>query len=149
MIGEDFPQLVRYEGRKLQSKKYQASKAYNKSVREKVLRHKLIEKYESLRSNHSSLTNEEKQAALDSIDAQKTEFMRCGEEHCRKIMRGTIENSPQVKLWIKRRRLFNWILKHKLSPLKDPRNLFRACRVMAKAGGPLAVRQPRDYSIQQ
>jgi hypothetical protein len=149
MIGEDFPQLVRYEGRKLQSKKHKAQKAYNKSLRKNVIQHKLIEKYDSLRLHHHHLTKEEKQSAINKLDNQKTELMYCGENKCRKIMKGPIECSPQVKLWIERRRVFNWILRHKLSPLKDPQNLYRACRVLAKAGGPLSVRQPNEYTVDQ
>jgi hypothetical protein len=86
MIGKDFPQLVRYEGRKLQSKKHRARKAYNKSLHKNVIQHKLIEKYDSLRLHHHHLTEEEKQAAINKLDNQKTELVYCGENQCRKIM---------------------------------------------------------------
>jgi hypothetical protein len=149
LIGEEFPKLTRYAGRKLQSKKHSPRKTYNRFVRSNFLRHRIPQKYDYLRSNHHSLSEQEKQLAIDKLDKQKTEIMLGGEKGCRKIMKGTIENSPKVGMWLKRERVFNWMLKHKLSPLKDPRNLHRACRVLSKAGGAMTVKLPKYYTVDE
>ena len=150
MIGEDFPKLVRLPGRKLQASKYHPRKSYVKSLRGNIVRHKITERYDDLRVNHHSLSTEEKQTAIDKLDRQKCELMEAGEKGCRKIRKGDIPHSPSVSEWIKRLRLFNWMLKHKESPLRDPRNLYRKCYVLDKPRViPLRIRQPREYSIDQ
>jgi hypothetical protein len=149
LIGEDYPKLVRQPGRKLQAKRHSSRKAYNRSLHKNIRRHKLIEKYQSLQSNHSSLSEEDKQIAINKLDRQKTEFMKCGESGCRKICKGKLDFSPQVAMCERRRRVFKWILKHKQSPLKDPRNLYRACRTLSKPGGAYIVLHPNKYSEEQ
>lgn len=150
MIGEDFPKIVRLPGRKLQAKKSNPRKAYIKSLKRNIKRHRLTEKYEDLAHNHAHLNSEEKQTAINKLDTQKTEFMTCAESDCRKIKRGTIPYSPTIANWIARRRVFAWMLRHKLTPVKDPRNLFRKCKVLDRATTfPIRVRQPRDYTVEQ
>ncbi len=42
------------------------------------------------------------------------------------------------------------MLRHKERPLKDPRNLFRKCKVLDKVKSlPIRVKQPSEYTIDQ
>ena len=150
MIGEDFPKLIRLPGRKLQSKKHAARKAYNKYLRRCIKQHRLIEKYEALTKNCQQMSEHEKQAAVDKLDRLKKEFMLGSEKRCRKIRRGKIPCSPKVSMWLERKRVFEWILRHLTKPLKDPRNLYRKCRVMSKSSTfPIKIKQPQEYTADQ
>ena len=150
LIGEDFPKVVRLPGRKLQASRHKPRKAYIKSLRKNIKQHRLIEKYEALLLGHHSLSEVDKQKQIDKLDLIKTEFMTCAESSCRKIYSGTTPYSPTIAKWLARRRVFVWMLRHKERPLKDPRNLFRKCKVLDKVKSlPIRVKQPSEYTIDQ
>jgi hypothetical protein len=69
-----------------------------------------------------------------------------GEKQCSKKCTGPLEFSPRVSTWIARLRLLRWIRTHKVTPLKDPRNLFRTCRAQERK---LDIKQPRQYSLKE
>jgi hypothetical protein len=59
-------------------------------------------------------------------DMQLEEIIKCSEQKgCRKTYSGTYESSPIFTFWLRRVRLWRRALQHKLSPLPDPRNLYR------------------------
>jgi hypothetical protein len=149
LVGSELPKLVRQPGRRLQATSYKSSKLYCRSFRKNILHHKLTNKYNSLREHHASLTVQEKHQSINSLDHQKEEFMRCGEKNCKKIFVGPLPHSALVSRWTDRKELFEWMLKHKEKPLKDPRNLFRKCRVLAKVDPSFPIKQPRDYTIKE
>ncbi len=96
------------------------------------------------------MSEHEKQAAIDKLDRLKKEFMLGSEKRCRKIRRGKIPCSPKVSMWLERKRDFEWILRHLTKPLKDPRNLYRKCRVMSKSSTfPIKIKQPQEYTADQ
>jgi hypothetical protein len=146
LIGDEFPQVVRLPGRKLQAKRYHLRKSYNNFVRRNIRRHRMIERYDSLRLNSQLLSTPAKQVAIDSLDNQTTELMLGGEKQCSKKCTGPLEFSPRVSTWIARLRLLRWIRTHKVTPLKDPRNLFRTCRAQERK---LDIKQPRQYSLKE
>lgn len=147
LLGPEYSQLVRLPGRKLQAKRYRIRKAYNKSLRDNIKRHRLTEKYHHLSQEHRTMTSEELQGQVNKLDSQKTEFMRCAESKCKKKCAGKLPCSPKVSYLFKRLRLFDRIRKHKVCPLKDPRNLHRKCRVLAKDCSEMEIKQPNDYTL--
>lgn len=149
LIGEDFPSLIRLPGRNLQASKRRISKAYNRRLRKSIIRHKLIEKYDHLRDSHLGLSEHEKQVAVDKLDAIKSELMKGAEKSCRKRMVGRLANSPMVSKWLKRQSLLKWIRRHLQSPLRDPRNLFKRCKVFSSNHPEMLVKQPRDYTLEE
>jgi hypothetical protein len=150
LIGEDFPKVVRLPGRKLQASKHRPHKAYIKSLRRNIKQHRLIKKYEELLFGHHSLSDEEKQRQIDKLDLQKNDFMTCAESNWRKIFSGKTPYPPTIAKWLAQRRVFVWMLRHKKRPLKDPRNLYRKCKVLDKAKSfPIRVKQPSEYTINQ
>eukprot|EP00956_Cyclotella_meneghiniana_P007317 scaffold9944_cov52-Cyclotella_meneghiniana.AAC.5 len=59
LLGSEYSQLVRLPGRNLQAKRYRVRKAYNKSLRDNIRRHKLTEKYHQLYQSHQSMSPQE------------------------------------------------------------------------------------------
>eukprot|EP00956_Cyclotella_meneghiniana_P023577 scaffold46160_cov42-Cyclotella_meneghiniana.AAC.2 len=147
LLGSEYSQLVRLPGRKLQAKRYRVRKAHNKSLRDNIRRHKLIEKYHELYQSHESMSPQEISMRINQLDREKTELMKCAESKCKKKCAGKLPNSPKVSYWCKRLRLFDRIRKHKISPLKDPRNLYRSCAVLSKDCSEMEVLQPKDYTL--
>jgi hypothetical protein len=147
LVGSELPKLVRQPGRRLQASSYKCSKLYCRSLRKNILHDKLTGKYNTLRTNHASLTEQEKQLHINLLDQQKEDFMKCGENNCKKKFVGPLPYSALVTRWTDRKDLFVWMLKHKEKPLKDPRNLFRKCRILAKVDLSFPIKQPSEYTI--
>ena len=147
LLGPTYSKIIRQPGRKLQAKRRRMVKAYNKSLRQNILRHKIIEKYDTLRLDSPNLPEEVKQHAINKLDNIKSQFMVCGENGCNKKRVGKLACSPLISAWWKRRRLLQWIQRHVNRPLHDPRNLFRRVRTFNKENPSMAVRQPRDYTL--
>jgi hypothetical protein len=149
MIGEDFPKMIRLPGRKLQSKKHAARKAYN-ITNIYIKQHRLIEKYEALITDSQHMSEQERQVATDKLDRIKKECMLGSGKRCRKIRHGKIPCSTKVSMWLQRKRVFEWILRHLTKPLKDLRNLYSKCCVMSKSSTfPVKVKQPNEYTANQ
>ena len=83
LVGHEFKKLVRLPGRKLQTSSYKSTKAYCASFRRNIIRHRLTEKYDALRTNHHSLDTNQKQTGINSLDCQKTDLMVCAEKNCK------------------------------------------------------------------
>eukprot|EP00956_Cyclotella_meneghiniana_P013313 scaffold19184_cov46-Cyclotella_meneghiniana.AAC.3 len=147
LLGSEYSQLVRLPGRKLQAKRYRVRRAYNKSLRDNIRRHKLIEKYHQLYQSHESMSPQDISQRINQLDREKTELMKCAESKCKKKCAGKLPNSPKVSYWCKRLCLFDRIRKHKINPLKDPRNLYRSCAVLSKDCSEMEVLQPKDYTL--
>ena len=149
LLGSEYSQLVRLPGRKLQAKRYRVRKAYNKSLRDNIRRHKLTEKYHQLYQSHQSMSPQEISQRINQLDREKSELMKCAESKCKRKCAGKLPNSPKVSYWCKRLRLFDRIRKHKITPLKDPRNLHRSCKVLAKDCSDMEILQPNDYTLEE
>eukprot|EP00956_Cyclotella_meneghiniana_P030531 scaffold77050_cov44-Cyclotella_meneghiniana.AAC.2 len=111
LLGPEYFQLVRLPGRKLQAKRYKIRKAYNKSLRDNIRRHKLTEKYQRLYQSRQTMTHSKISQEIHKLDKMKTEFMRCAESRCKKKCAGKLPCSPKVSFWFKRLRLFDRIRK--------------------------------------
>eukprot|EP00956_Cyclotella_meneghiniana_P038869 scaffold161364_cov40-Cyclotella_meneghiniana.AAC.1 len=86
---------------------------------------------------------------INQLDREKSELMKCAESKCKRKCAGKLPNSPKVSYWCKRLRLFDRIRKHKITPLKDPRNLHRSCKVLAKDCSDMEILQPNDYTLEE
>ena len=98
LLGSEYSQLVRLPGRKLQAKRYRVRKAYNKSLRDNIRRHKLVEKYHQLYQSHKSMSPQEISQRINQLDREKTELMKCAESKCKRKCAGKLPNSPKVKV---------------------------------------------------
>lgn len=96
LLGPEYFQLVRLPGRKLQDKRYRIRKAYNKSLRDNIRRHKLTEKYQRLYQSRQTMTHSKISQEIHKLDKMKTEFMRCAESRCKKKCAGKLPCSPKV-----------------------------------------------------
>eukprot|EP00956_Cyclotella_meneghiniana_P011386 scaffold15968_cov46-Cyclotella_meneghiniana.AAC.14 len=97
LLDSEYSQLVRLPGRKLQAKRYHVRKAYNKSLRDNIRRHKLTEKYHQLYQSHQSMSPQEISQRINQLDREKTELMKCAESKCKRKCAGKLPNSPKAK----------------------------------------------------
>ena len=65
---------------------------------------------------------------MNKWDDELTDIMRHSENNCHKFKQNHIEWSPEVGLWICRRRLLNECLRYKLGRGKRSSNMFRRCK---------------------
>ena len=63
--------------------------------------------------------------AFNKWDDELTEQMKCAERNGCKLYRGKCEYSPILSYWYGRKRLWERARRHKLDPLRDPRNLYQ------------------------
>ena len=86
----------------------------------------MYEKLQRLESLDPSVTVAEYQLMHNKWDNELGDFMASAEAQCNRLKSCSIEYSPHVGHWIKRRAILKWLLRWHDGKVPDPRNLVRA-----------------------
>ena len=111
VLGLEYPNLVRPRGRKLKCTVDRTMKRYLTRLRELTIEHRIFDKLEDLQRRYPSRTKGESATAFNKWDREVTELQLAAEARCNQFMDGSIEYSPEVNLWIRRRDCYSWTLK--------------------------------------
>ena len=103
VLGIEYPRLARPRGRKLKCYVERSMKKYLKRLRRLSLEHRVFDKMESLQDMVGSRSREDCELAFNKWDKEYTELQTASEDKCNKFMDGSIEYSPLVGEWIRRR----------------------------------------------
>jgi hypothetical protein len=97
---------------------------YCKRLRQLVVEHRMDEHLQEI----SSLTGEQYILAHNQWDNELGDYMRSAELHCSHYKDGSIEFSPTVGQWLRKRSILKWILRWKEGKVPDVQNLLRAAK---------------------
>ena len=99
---------------------------YCKRLRQLVVEHRMNERLQEIRT----LTGDQYTSAHNQWDNELGDFMRSAELHCSHYKDGSIEYSPTVGQWLRKRAILKWILRWQQGKVPDVRNLLRAAKRM-------------------
>jgi hypothetical protein len=99
---------------------------YCKRLRQLVEEHRMDKRLQEI----SSLTGDQYILAHNQWDNELGDYMRSAELHCSHYKDGSIEFSPTVGQWLRKRSILKWILRWKEGKVPDVRNLLRAAKRM-------------------
>ncbi len=109
LIGTSPMRIVQPQALRMNCKIPDAVEQYNKRLKEKILRHRLIKQLGQV--HVSDIPQWEKKQQLDKIDAEGRNYMKNLEKRCRKIKSGRIPFSPEAAKWIQRVQVYKSLLK--------------------------------------
>ena len=101
---------------------------YCKTLETLVQRHKIHQKLLDLELIDPLLTASEYQILHNKVDKELGDMMTCAERACTMYKGGSLEFSPTVGQWIKKRSVLKWILRWQDGKVPDTRNMLRAAR---------------------
>ncbi len=96
---------------------------YVRILKEKVLRHRLIERMGAAHTSSKSCWKMTKR--INRIDRELGQYMRHAEKKCRKIKSGRIPFLPEASVWIKRTQVYQLLLKYHKGRIRNRGNLKR------------------------
>ncbi len=126
LIGADPIHVARPCARRLTTKLPGVVRAYNASLEDLVLKHRIIERLGA--AHEDSRTDKEAAMKMDSVDRDFRDYMLHAEKKCRKIKSSLIPFSLESEVWIRRRQTYLTLLKHKQGTHINKGNTIRAAR---------------------
>ena len=99
---------------------------YCKRLRQLIEEHRMDERLQEIRT----LTGEQYTSAHNQWDNELGDYMRSAEQDCSQYKDGSIEFSPTVGQWLRKRSILKWILRWHDGKVPDVRNLLRAAKRM-------------------
>lgn len=126
LVGSNPPRIVRPEARRLNTKMEKGSEKYRQRLKANVVRHRLIERCGE--THESSDVKEIVQEKINTIDAERKQYMINAEKKCRRIKSGRIPYSPQSSIWIRRSQVYRSLLKFHAGKIHNKSNLKRTAR---------------------
>ena len=99
---------------------------YCKRLRQLVSDHKMDERLQRI----GYLTDEQYTLEHNQWDNELGDYMRSAERHCSHYKDGSIEFSPTVGQWLRKRSILKWIIRWQDGKVPDVRNLLRAAKRM-------------------
>ena len=124
--------------RSLNCKISRVRQKYCKVLRALTDRHKMFDKLRRLEALDKSVSVAQYQLMHNKWDNELGEFMASAESQCNRFKSCSIEYSPHVGHWIKRRAILKWLLRWHDGKVPDPRNLVRAA-TRNEIGNPLEL----------
>lgn len=124
----DYPTIATPKARSLNSKIPRLRRQYCKTLSQLSEQHKIQQKLDVLTQVSDHLTTDQFQFLHDKYDIELGELMRHAEKSCTKRHTTSMEFSPTVGQWLKKRAVLKWILRWHEGKVPDPRNLLRAAR---------------------
>ncbi len=101
-------------------------KKYAHNLEQNLKRHRLIKK---IGEAHTTGTCKgDFQGKITHIDSDSMQFMKHAAKKCMKLKLGRICFSPESVIWIKRKQIYNSMVKYNLGRNKNRGNLKRAAR---------------------
>ncbi len=125
-MGEDPVKIVRPAGRRLNSRLPGCSKAYVKSIKANIRRHRLLERLYNAHTGQYS--DKERARKVIIIDKEGKAYMRRAEKICRKIKCCRIPFLPEAAIWIRRVQVYYSLLRYHKGKIKNPGNLKQVAR---------------------
>ena len=126
LVGQNPVRVLRPCARRLTTKLPGVIDAYNESLEDLVLRHRIIERMGQ--AHEESGSNLEATERMNVIDTELKQYMLHSERKCRKIKSGVIPFSPESEIWIRRRQTYYNLLRRSLGNRCNTGNLLRAAR---------------------
>jgi hypothetical protein len=126
LIGKRLTKIVCPASRRLNSKISHCIDAYNKSLEDNIVRHRLIKKLHEV--HVSNLMQQEKTMRVGSIDKAGKEYMKHAKKVCRKIKCCWIPFSLEASIWIRHAQIYYSLLKLHKEKIRNKGNLKWAAR---------------------
>jgi hypothetical protein len=135
LIGKRPTKIIRPASRRLYSKIPLCVDAYNKSLEDNIVRHRLIKKLHEV--HVSNWTQQEKACRVCLIDRVGKEYMRHAKKVCRTIKCCRIPYSPEAPIWIRRAQVHYSLIKLHKGKIRNKGNLkwvARRCNISKPLG---------------
>ena len=126
MIGATPPKIVRIAARRLNTKIPHVAEKYQEILEKKVVEHKLNSRLIEAERHGKSV--EEVRKKVNGVDADSMQYMKHAEKKCRKIKSGRIPFSPEASVWIRRRQVYESLLRRLDGKIKNRSNLRRSAQ---------------------
>lgn len=123
MIGAAPPKIIRPVARRLNNKLPRVMDRYNDLLETQYIVHKMNTRL--AKTVESSTSQEDLTDALNKLDREGAQYRRHAEKKCRRIKSGRIPFSPEAAIWIRRKQVFESLLRYKLGKLRNRSNLRR------------------------
>jgi len=127
-FGGSLPPIASPTARNLRCNISRVRQNYCKTLETLVQRHKIHQKLLDLELVEPYLSAADYQLLHNKLDRELGDMMTCAERACMKHKGGTLDFSPTVGQWIKKRAVLKWILRWQDGKVPDTRNLLRAAR---------------------
>jgi hypothetical protein len=125
ILGAPFPTIHKPAARLLWMEVERNVRRFNKVMEQLVDQHRMFHKLSKINLLAVSAPPQVIKQAFNKWDDELTEQMKCAERKGCKLYRGKCEYSPILSYWYGRKQLWERARRHKLEPLRDPRNLYR------------------------
>ena len=126
VFGGELPAIAVPTSRALNCKVSRVRQQYCKVLKALSSRHKMHEKLKDLETLDENVSAAQYQLMHNKWDNEWGDFMASAEDQCSKFKNCSIEYSPTVGMWIKRRSVLKWLLRWHDGKVPDSRNLVRA-----------------------
>ena len=122
------PTIVTPKARTLNSKIPRLRRQYCNTLSRLTQHHRMQRKFDVLTHLGPILTTEQFQYLHNKHDNELGTLMRSAEKQCTKRYTASLEFSPTVGQWLKKRAVLKWILRWHDGKVPDPRNLLRTAK---------------------
>ena len=126
LVGASPPKVVRVAARRLNTKIPHVADRYVNKLEELILNHRLNSRL--LAAEASSESRDLVRWKINKIDQESTQYMRTAERKCRRIKNGTIPFSPEASIWIRRRQVYESLLRRLQHKIRNWSNLRRTAQ---------------------
>ncbi|KAL3803357.1 hypothetical protein HJC23_009321 [Cyclotella cryptica] len=138
LFGGEYPAIARPTSRQLTCKINRVRTNYCKALTRLVREHNMPVKLTRIQALSGMMSPSASQAIHDKWDQELGEFMSHAERKCTKFRNCSIEYSPTVGQWLRRRSVLKWLLRWHDGKVQDTRNMSRAAR-RAQIESPLTL----------
>jgi hypothetical protein len=125
VLGSSFPAIHKPAPRLLRMEVKCNVRKFNRVMEQLVDQHRMYHKLSKINSLAARAPSQVVKQAFNKWDDELTNYMKSAESKGCKLFRGKCEYSPLLGYWYGRKRLWDRARRHKLEPLRDPRNLYR------------------------
>jgi hypothetical protein len=123
IVGLAPPKIVRAAARRLNTKIPGVAERYNKELEQLYVRHKVNSRL--VAADDPMVPKEVVKERVDKIDAEMKQFRKRAEKKCRKLKSGRIPFTPEASIWIRRKQVYESLLKYKQGRIRNRSNLRR------------------------
>jgi hypothetical protein len=124
LVGALPPKIVRAASRRLNTKILGKADRYCEDLDWQFVEHRVNARL--VEASETSNTAAEVKAKVDKIDKECKQYKNHSEKKCRKIKSGCIPFSPESSIWIRRRQLYESILRYLQGKIQNKSNLWRS-----------------------
>ena len=124
MVGAAPPKIVRPVARRVNTKIPRMMERYNDLLERLYIEHRMNTRL--VKAETTCTSKEELAHTLNKLDKEGTQYRRHAEKKCRRIKSGRIPFSPEAEVWIRRKQVFESLLRYKRGKIRNKSNLRRA-----------------------